>query len=492
MLRKAALSLCAIVALSGCANANSIWRNESMLRSKDGISITSMDARQRTLIASRNAHPTDGNPLQYCAEQAPDVFAVLASSFRADGALSVSPEAREAKAAIASAMSETASTIARTQSLNLITQLLYRTCEAGLNGRLSGDQMEQALRRNQRLVMAMMAIEQLTTLGQKPRPIIISGGLASITGDVEAAKRLQAAFEQRATARAGFDAADKSFNEALAKAPDVAPPAKQTCASIENGDDKLKCTTAETNRTNAERVQKEAGELYDALRAAGGAGLNAGQDLVAASQGSDSVLDVRIVQTIAEATIELAKLTTITDEYNDICRWINNSGANASLSVNDDQIRRECRERRAENEPKRLEVGALTFSQRAATSSTAQEKPTPAAERAAVTGRIFIQIAKPQQGTILTQLPRALREKFPNGRISEALDLEINSSPNISEVRYFREADALAAQLLVEEIKRLPYAPQNIVINNLSAYGRSRNISPGLLEVWIGGDFGPS
>jgi hypothetical protein len=484
--KKFMTSACAMLALSGCANANSIWRNESMLRHKDGIAIASMDARQRTLVASRNSGREDGSPLQYCAEQAPDMFAVLASSFRAEGDIGLTEADRRAKANIASAMSETAATISRTQSLNLITQLLYRTCEAGLNGRLNGPQMEQALRRNQRLVMSMMAIEQLTTLGQRPRPVVIAGGMATITGDEEAPARVQAAFDRRATARTEVAKAKKSYDEAVAKAPPVTAPAVPSCAAIVKDDEKAACNASELAFSQAKKAEKEAGELYDALRAGGGAGLSVGQTISSLAQSEDVVPDLETVRVIADATIELAKLATSIDEVDEICKWARSGNVNLPLSGSGGSIREYCQSRELVTSESEVKVASAI----APMSNPPTATNVPAQQNAVVTGRIFIQIASAAQRVGLLSLPSQMRSAFPNARVAQSLDIESAYSPDTTEVRYFREQDAVSAQIVVNYLSSRLNAP-NAITRNFSDYGRTRNIPNGQLEIWFGKNFSP-
>lgn len=494
MSRKFWVSVSAILALSGCANSNSIWRDKVLLRDKEGVAVASMDARQRTLIASRDDHRLEGSALQYCAEQAPDIFAVLASSMRGDGELTLTTAQRTASANLAAAMSESASTISRTQSLNLITQLLYRTCEAGLNGRVSNVEMVGLLRQSQRLVTSMMAIEQLTSLGRPQQSATLTAGLASVFGDERAGERLEATFQNHAKAVSDKKAAEDALRLALAKAPEPTPPAQRSCAAITAEADKKACTDAEAKLATTTAAEKSLREHYAALAALVKlSGVSAGAEPVGPSGGSNSMtISDNSISVIANRVLDLAKLAGSADEIDTVCDWLSSAEGPESGRESFPKLWINCRQRASDRAGSLVatvpqEAAAIVAENKSATSPTGS-----AGANVDVAGRIFIQVATDAQRRQLATLPSALRPMFPRARIASELDLEATNSPFATEVRYFAPsgqaaAELVAAKLQIELRKTKPSATAET--RDFSTYGRTRNISPDQLEIWIGSSF---
>lgn len=156
------------IILSACGAAHhSIFRNRTVR--SDGPSIIAVDAKQRTILAV--PHPREGatreQQMRMCAEASPDVFSVIAQSLSATGSFEQTPDPASVRAAasIAASTSEQGSTIPRTQTINMLRELMYRTCERYLNGAISPLEMPIQAVRDQRLIVAILAIEQLTWRG---------------------------------------------------------------------------------------------------------------------------------------------------------------------------------------------------------------------------------------------------------------------------------------------------------------------------------------
>ena len=178
------LSLAAL-SLAACANLNSIHR-VSDLRAEGQIEM--IDAKQRAIISvptisatSTQRSEQDVSALQstkfrVCAEAAPDVFSIYALAAAAEGRASFAPgedAGRDLEGLATLSAAETASTIERTQTINLIRESMYRTCERYLSGAIGADTMEIQAARDQRAMVAILAIEQLTGV-VKRRPTILS------------------------------------------------------------------------------------------------------------------------------------------------------------------------------------------------------------------------------------------------------------------------------------------------------------------------------
>lgn len=142
----------AVAGLSSCANLNSIYRE---LNTSDGSGAL-IDIKQRAIITAK----TDNEPFKIavCAEASPDSLSAYAAELAGKADLPNSVSAQ-----LASAFHESTSfTGLRTQSIQLLRDSMYRTCEAFMNGAISSDQYDLLARRYQKHTVALLAIEQLT------------------------------------------------------------------------------------------------------------------------------------------------------------------------------------------------------------------------------------------------------------------------------------------------------------------------------------------
>ncbi len=192
--RLSAACLFAIL-VAGCANQNSIFR-QNVARGSDPVIFT-VDAKQRHMIVSRT-----GEGLKVCAEAAPDVFSALSTSAAADLGFGQGGTETQARAQAAIAIAEAAGTIERTQTINLLRESLYRTCERYLGGLIDQDELAIQAGRDWRAMIAVLAIEQLTRTARPPSTILIAGGTtASVSTPSEFASGMSVAKSEQATAR---------------------------------------------------------------------------------------------------------------------------------------------------------------------------------------------------------------------------------------------------------------------------------------------------
>jgi len=162
------------VSVGGCANFNSVYRD---LKTSEGTGAL-IDIKQRAIIAAKN--DTAPYKVVVCAEPSPDSLSAYAAELAAKADL---PEVVSAQ--LSGAFQESASyTGLRTQSIQLLRDSMYRTCEAYMNGAINQAQYDLLARRYQKHTVALLAIEQLTGAIKSP-PITIN-----TSGSAEAARSL--------------------------------------------------------------------------------------------------------------------------------------------------------------------------------------------------------------------------------------------------------------------------------------------------------------
>ena len=161
--------------LTGCANFNSIHRDNTISKKRGEIVFT--DAKQRGIITNPLTVKTDGrftfkdgtevpvnieSQIRMCSEAAPDVFSAYALSAAAKASAKVAEKSGEGEFSLSSV--ENASTIARTQTINMLREAMFRTCERYLSGAISQDELIVQSARDQRMIVSTLAIEQLTSI----------------------------------------------------------------------------------------------------------------------------------------------------------------------------------------------------------------------------------------------------------------------------------------------------------------------------------------
>lgn len=272
ILRACVLGLLAGVSACG-ANHSAVFRQTAL--DGAGDQIITIDAKQRSVLVSQP--PRWGEPRRFCAEPSPDVFSVVAQALSGGGSFGQSADPASIEAALNAAFSssEQGSTIPRTQTINMLRELMYRTCERYLSG--GYDEMELSVQaiRDQRLIVSILAIEQLTG-ALAPRPVVIgaSGGAAAGASS-DAIIRLDEARKARDQAEAAHVAATKAYDEVNgeAKVCDTIKDKPEAELSDEQKAKVQPCNTARAAQTSAlaQRTAKTAAyEELSALARAGG------------------------------------------------------------------------------------------------------------------------------------------------------------------------------------------------------------------------------
>lgn len=281
------------ILLSGCANLNSIHHEKTL--SEDKPSVFSMDARQRAIISrttmeevvvyerdknGKKVKNEDGigykfeidrvSGVRMCAEQFPDVFTVLSASLSAQLAAKNEEGAQSLSGSLAAAMQESGTTIARTQTVNLLREAMFRTCERYMNGALDKDSFVLQAMRDQQNMVSVLAIEQLTGVVTPPSSSLfgVSGAVGAYQEQetelmkmtVDAKTKLDEAAAEETKSQTEFDTALATGNGD-----------GQTCASIPDAANKQACSDAQkrldvakAKHASEQVYSKRVGELVDA------------------------------------------------------------------------------------------------------------------------------------------------------------------------------------------------------------------------------------
>jgi len=254
------------LALSGCsANHHSILRSKSL--PKDSPRLIAMDSKQRAVLTALGH-----TGLRFCAEPSPDVFAVMAqaASSNASAGNGVDPKAIEAALAATFSSAEQASTIPRTQTINMLREMMYRTCERYLNGGIDEDELALQAVRDQRLMVSILAIEQMAgVITTKP----VALGVSSVA---QAAIRLDDQYKQVQEKIKIWEEKNKAYDDLNGRV---------KCDGVGKG--RKECKVAEKERDDAEKEMNDAKEHYEQLRNAMTAAANTAVMLPAAGGGQD-------------------------------------------------------------------------------------------------------------------------------------------------------------------------------------------------------------
>lgn len=241
--------------LAGCANGDAVYRYGVV--SHRWPTVTTVDAKERVILSSpvqtRTTYAGTGTSeagkrgkggitvnatgdrtiaasyVRFCAEPSPDVFSVLATSLSGTGTFSKSadPKALDAALSAAFASSEQGSTISRTQTISMLREVMYRTCERYINGAISDLEMPAQMARDQRAMVAILAIDQLTDKTPPSPTVISASSTAALAASSEAAVRLDDAFK-----------ASQAADAALAKARGELAGMKTKCDALQARVDK--------------------------------------------------------------------------------------------------------------------------------------------------------------------------------------------------------------------------------------------------------------
>ena len=306
--------------LVGCANWNSVFHNQTVVDTPSGRqSIVTTDAKQRAIHYVQ--YGTGSQAVwRLCAEQAPDIFSVLSAS--ASGELTVQPAEKEFAARVAAAAAESGGAIERSQTVNLLGMSMYRTCERFLNGQISGVELSLQAARDQRVMVSVLAIEQLTNIA-RPRGMrtsALGGGSAGGTA-ADYVNTIATAWTQVAAAEKAKEAAHAAYVEALGKA---SPPTGKApdCTQIASEADQKDCKDKGKTLEQKTAAAKDVREYYETIKKQGDAAQmtarGARPDSVALTD-ANATLSAEAIHNIADTVFRLAALGAGVDYQNEAC-----------------------------------------------------------------------------------------------------------------------------------------------------------------------------
>ena len=159
--------------LVGCGNFNSVHRVLQVSKGEGAL----IDIKQRAIFSSvMTTEDKNGKRItqtRVCAEPSPDALSAYAAE------LTAKADAEKIGAELAAAFQEGSSFVGlRTQSIQLLRDASYRLCEAYISGAIGADEYAWLLRRFQRSMVVLLAVEQLTGTVRMPTVSITTQGQA--------------------------------------------------------------------------------------------------------------------------------------------------------------------------------------------------------------------------------------------------------------------------------------------------------------------------
>lgn len=299
--------LAAGLAVTACATPGPVFRTTAVPNTSTRV--ITVDAKLRNVFM---VPPGSDGAWRVCAEASPDVFSALAASTSASLGAQQSQSSTEANARFAHAVAEAAGTVERTQTVNLLRESMYRTCERYLSGAISREAFVVQSGRDWRAMIAILAIEQLTRTVRPAATIIIPPSTSAvITEPTELAAELRRAAAATESARIARDAADAAYDAAGCPVPPPAPAdTPDVVARRQN------CQALDGNRTAAaqelRRAEAAQTALGNALAANPGqapttnAGTGSGTGVAGGQDGARSASDLQAVAGSVQAIVRMA------------------------------------------------------------------------------------------------------------------------------------------------------------------------------------------
>lgn len=328
----AQIALAAGVVLAGCsANHHSIYRHQPL--GSELPSATLVDAKQRAILTAMvpGVGPQGARDrFAVCAEPSPDVFTVLAQGASATGSFgqAADPKSIQAAASLAYSSAEQGSSIARTQTINMLREVMYRTCERYMNGAIGPLELPIQAVRDQRMMVATLAIEQLTAAAA-PRVISIGASGSAAAGASSSDAVVKVAEAQAALQKA--DTAQKEKQSAYDKLEGASP----ACSAIKKKADAKETLSADETTKQAECVKAEGAlatakterqgaaknlELLESVAAQGGGGpASASTTLGTPTSDTAAVAQAAALEKVAQAVTDIVKANYDQDEVLLLC-----------------------------------------------------------------------------------------------------------------------------------------------------------------------------
>ncbi|MBB3120653.1 hypothetical protein [Pseudoduganella violacea] len=268
-----------------------------------------VDAKQRAVVTNI-AYDKDNKPLRrYCAEPSPDAL----SAFAAKAGLDVSVPTK-GDIGYSQAFSEGAASIGlRTQSIQLLRDIMFTNCEAFINAGVTEFGLETLQRRFQSTMVAVLAIEQLTGAVKAPA-VTISGQAGGTNADVlgDAIKLVEVASASLQAAQSSEDSAAANAKTAKQELEDFKKKNPADTSSDDYIAAKTKADKADaTLKTAKELTQTRRTDLAEAkaVRAAAGTTGGSMSNAVFAVEPARAPVDAATAQHISQAVTKIVEST---------------------------------------------------------------------------------------------------------------------------------------------------------------------------------------
>lgn len=271
LLRPLGITIClAALMTAGCARLNSIHRDKSV--PNDRGHVLSIDAKQRAII-SVPAHQTSGRTeadpiMRFCSEPPPDVFTAIATGYGVKALFGSDKTQQEIGAEIQQTISENAATIGKTQTVNILREMMFRNCERFLSGAASADEFIVQAARDQRAIVHVLAVEQLTGAARTQSAALTT--LAKTAASGVSGESIQSLGKARGDVQTTQTAADKAKFDAAALPPlGACQTGKDAYKGSGASDDEIKAKNAACQASaKADTDAKSAADHYTTVKKA--------------------------------------------------------------------------------------------------------------------------------------------------------------------------------------------------------------------------------
>ena len=320
--------LCAAVFVAGCANQMSVYRHTDL--ASEQPSLVTVDANQRFFATNYVTDEDNGvSKLRMCAEQFPDVFSVIGGSLAARTSIIPGTGGNRLDGELAAVLQQSAGTIARTQTVNLLRESMYRTCERYMSGAIDAEELSIQAARDLRTMVSVLAIEQLTgSISPPASAITVNGSSTAAGGAATLAENIQ-------TAKTEWETASTALKEAEAEMEGVELTDDGTCPQEEGTDAGVagsatsECATKLNVLNEAKAAEKTASEHYELVRTLAIGFTNAQFRTTAeAIEGGPtgrarSYLDEpRSIEVVAKAVTEIVRIASTSNYYHTVCETL--------------------------------------------------------------------------------------------------------------------------------------------------------------------------
>nr|WP_314528162.1 hypothetical protein [uncultured Pseudomonas sp.] len=454
--------ICVISALLvSCANMNSIHRQRT-LSSGQGydLNYVSVDAKQRLVLSAY----TDGK-LKVCAEYMPDIFSVLSSSLSGQAGYGLGEDTKDVSVKVAQALSESGATIRRSQTVNLLALSMYKTCERYLSGAINADEMIIQAVRDQRMLVTVLAIEQLTDTAHLQAPTLINSGPVSASTDTSTVQALEKAKSLADTQKETTQIAQKAYEDHLKDLPTPDDGKAKSCALISDTIKAASCKESKSKYDLASSKLSREESFYQGLLKAG-----------SSAGGSNST------PVIEKERVSVEKNTALSD--NQFSKLADTVLALATLGVQIDEEQATCniaRRNLLQYTPEQLSRIDLCNQSKTAKSEAADDN-VPDSIGPSLDAGLFVQLTNEDRKPFVTSLNSMLSKYFgPQFRTYPAQVLGKNVAPSTTEIRYFFDQDrSIARNISIALTKPFKAAPR---CRKIAGYEKTARA--GVLELWI-------